>query len=646
MGVEVAEMAQVPVETVTEVHKSKENEKLDQGPGNTEPLTFGTHIEEPVKGEDNNVSKANLPQDAVDEWPAAMQVHSFWLVRYRTYDDPKIKAKIDQADKEIQKRNKARSQILDELKIKRADRAEILTQLKVLKSEGRQVKSLMDEKKKELEPLQQALGKLRPSNNGGRSGGICSSEEELNDLIHSLQYHIQHESIPLSEEKQILREIKQLEGTREKVVANDAVKAKIQESLGQKDVIQDQVKLMGVDLDGVKKERQALLSKITPLEGKVKALEEDIRALQEDLQTVTEMRDKAFASIQELRKKRDEGVTRTETWHICLSVHMLAFAQELIYVSTQRWCKHAGFIQEAFNEFTPIFQNANFYQSRQVLTKARELAVKKDVKALQEFSEAQVEKFMSLWNSNKAVRDDYEKRILPSLDSRQLSRDGRIRNPDEKPLVLVETPAPEPETVTKANVKRAKEDAKSTPKQDALPAQKLQKEAGGKATESKPPVEKTETVDREISVPEKPSPVKEVDEAKLKEIKREEEIAKAKQAMERKKRLAEKAAEREKKAKKKAAASGPGADEDSADAVTEPEEQEKADVNEEAPVLAKSKVHKEKTMKHRTRSRGPESLPKAILKRKKSTNYWVWAAPAAVAVLLVLAAVVYYYYLQ
>lgn len=65
----------------------------------------------------------------------------------------------------------------------------------------------------------------------------------------------------------------------------------------------------------------------------------------------------------------------------------------------------------------------------------------------------------------------------------------------------------------------------------------------------------------------------------------------------------------------------------------------------EAPGPAKSKVHKENTMKHRTRPRGPESLPKAILKRKKSTNYWVWAAPAAVAVLLVLA-LVYYYHLQ
>ncbi|XP_044473579.1 proton pump-interactor 1-like [Mangifera indica] len=613
MGVEVAEMAQVPVETITEVHKSKENGKLVQGPGNKEPLNFGSHVEEPVEGEENNASKASSSRDAVEEWPTPVQVHSFWLVRYRTYDDPKIKAKIDQADKEIQKRNKARSKIFDELKIKRADRSELLDQLKVLRSEGRQVKSIMDEKKKELEPLQQALGKLRPSNNSGRSGGICSSEEELNDLIHSLQYCIQHESIPLSEEKQLLREIKQLEGTREKVVANDAIKAKIQESLGQKDVIQDQVKLIGVDLDGVKKERQALLSKITPLEGKVKAIEEDIKALQEELQTVTEMRDKAFASIQELRKMRDE-------------------------------------------------RNANFYQSRQVLTKARELAVKKDVKALKEFTEAEVENFMSLWNNKKAVRDDYEKRILTSLDNRQLSRDGRIRNPDEKPLVVVENPAPEPETVTKANVKQPKEEAKSTPKHDALPTQKVQKEAAGKATESKPPVEKIET--GEIFVPKKPTPVEEVDEAKLKEMKREEEIAKAKQAMERKKKLAEKAAakatiraqkeaekklkEREKKAKKKAAASGPGVNEESAEAITEAEE-ENADVNEEgsveAPVPAKAKVYKDNKIRHRTRPRGTESLPKAILKRRKATNYWVWAVPAAVAVLLALV-LIYYYYLQ
>lgn len=52
--------------------------------------------------------------------------------------------------------------------------------------------------------------------------------------INSLHYRIQHESIPFAEEKQILREIKQLEGTREKVIANAAMRAKVQDSMGQK----------------------------------------------------------------------------------------------------------------------------------------------------------------------------------------------------------------------------------------------------------------------------------------------------------------------------------------------------------------------------------------------------------------------------
>lgn len=61
--------------------------------------------------------------------------------------------------------------------------------------------------------------------------------------IHSLQYCIQHESNTLAEEKQLLKEIKQLEASREKVIANAALRAKIQESFGQRDTIQDQVKV-------------------------------------------------------------------------------------------------------------------------------------------------------------------------------------------------------------------------------------------------------------------------------------------------------------------------------------------------------------------------------------------------------------------
>ncbi|XP_062168827.1 proton pump-interactor 1-like isoform X2 [Alnus glutinosa] len=622
MAIEVDgfEMVQGPMETVTEgdttILHEKENGKLDQGPGLNEPIKFGSHGDEPIKGEGNNVSVANFPKDAVDEWPAPKQIHSFYFVRCRPYDDPKIKVKLDQADKEIQRKNQARFQITEALKAKRSDRAELISQIRALKDDNRQFRTIFDEKRKEMEPLQQALGKLRYSNSAGRGSGICSSEEELNDLIQSFQYRIQHESIPLSEEKQIIREIKQLEGTREKVIANAAMRAKIQDSLGQKEAIQDQVKLIGGDLDGVRKEKQAVQGKIKQLDEALKAIDNEINSLSEELKAVTQKRDKAYESIQQLRKQRDEG-------------------------------------------------NAYFYQSRTVLNKARELAAKKDIKALEELSHTEVGNFVSHWSSDKAFRDDYEKRILPSLDSRQLSRDGRMRNPDEKPLVVLEeTTSSETETAAKASVKQLKEDSKS-PSQDTLPIQKAQKEAKNVATDSKSSVEHIKVEDKEISGLEKPqkdTPVKdnEVDAAKLKEMKREEEIAKAKQAMERKKKLAEKAAakaairvqkeaekklkEREKKAKKKASASGPASDpEEPAEEVSDAAEPEKTDESVEAPVPAKERVQKGNTIKHRNRSKGPDSVPKVILKRKKSTNYWVWAAPAAVLVLLFL--VLGYYYL-
>ncbi|XP_039030212.1 proton pump-interactor 1-like [Hibiscus syriacus] len=623
MGVEVvgSEMVKVSVDNATEVDESllhdKENGKLDKDRVHSEPIEVGSDAEEPNKGEEKNVSDANFPSDAVADWPAPKQIHYFYFVRYRPFDDPKIKAKTDQVDKEMQKLNKLRFQLIDELKSYKSDRAELLSQVKALNVDFEQFKTMLGEKKKEMEPLQQALGKLRNNNNGGGRGGMCSSEEELNDLIYSLQYRIQHESIPLSEEKQLLREIKQLEGTRDKVIANAAMRTKIQESLGQKEDIQDQVKLMGNDLDGVRKEQNAIWSKKKQIKEKVNAIESKIEALQEELNTVIQKRNKAYETMQQLWKQRDEA-------------------------------------------------NAHFYQSRSLLNKAKELAAKKDIKGLEELSTVEVEKFMALWSSKKAVRDDYEKRVLLSLDQRQLSRDGRIRNPDEKPLVVQVAPVPSaPETIPKPSVRQPKEEAKPSPEPDTKP-KKGKKDADIKLVESKSSPKNDAVAEKEISgsgnlqkEAEKKSAEKEIDAAKLKEMKREEEIAKAKQAMERKKKKAEEKAakaairaqkeaekklkDREKKAKNKAAACANT--EEPTEAVVEapePEKDENADAAVPASVVGKDKVQKENTIRYRNRTKGRDSLPRPILKRKKSTNYWMWAAPAALVV-LVLIALGYYY---
>ncbi|XP_048617629.1 proton pump-interactor 1-like [Brassica napus] len=143
-------------------------------------------------------------------------------------------------------------------------------------------------------------------------------------------------------------------------------------------------------------------------------------------------------------------------------------------------------------------------------------------------------------------------------------------------------------------------------------------------------------------------------------MRKQEEIAKAKLAMEKKKKLAEKAAakaairaqkeaekkeqkEREKAAKKKTG--GSNAYEAISEEVPEASEAEKEEI--EAPVEEKpkkeKKVLKEKPIRNRIRNRGgPETLPRPMLKRKKQTNYMVWAAPAAVVVLMLLDLGYYY----
>ncbi|KAK9077883.1 hypothetical protein SSX86_006221 [Deinandra increscens subsp. villosa] len=567
------------------------------------------HVSESV-----NVEKApetSFPKDAVDEWPEAKKFHSVYFVKYRSVEDQILKAKLEQADKELRKLNLARDPITEKLRAKRNERAQVIGQLKALVEEKNHFRTIMDGKRKEIEPLQQALGKLRGPSNANRDnrGFICSSEEELNGVIKSMQYRIQHESITLNEEKQIIREIKQLEGTRDKVIANAAMRAEVQKSVGEKDAIQDQVKSIGVDLDGVRKDQQAIKAKLKTLEDEKEAINSVIVSLEEELHLVMEKRDKVYDKIRELRNKREEG-------------------------------------------------NTCFYQNRSLLNDARRLAASKDVNALIELSTSEVEKFTSEWNSSKAFREDYEKRIMQSLDIRQLSKDGRMRNPGEKPLISQESPTPVPvetEVVAKPKAKQQKE----TPAPSPPPVVSIEKEIPKEAKKSKNEKVVEEEEEEVFGLEKKPVKTEVVDELKLKEMKREEEIAKAKQALERKKKLADKAAlkakkkaekeaekklkDREKKEKKKMQASMPAAVEAAEEATVE--EPAEDPVEEKETVKAPTKTRESIRVRGRSsKGKGAESFSKVILKRKKSNNYMYYYAAGAAAIVVALLAVGYHIY--
>lgn len=65
------------------------------------------------------------------------------------------------------------------------ERAQIRTQIHTLSVENKNFRSVLDEKRKEMEPLQQALGKLRGSSGVRERGSdhICTSESELNAVV-------------------------------------------------------------------------------------------------------------------------------------------------------------------------------------------------------------------------------------------------------------------------------------------------------------------------------------------------------------------------------------------------------------------------------------------------------------------------------
>ncbi|KAG8047211.1 hypothetical protein GUJ93_ZPchr0008g12647 [Zizania palustris] len=601
----------------------QDKESRDTAKERGEAAVFG--LENTVTAPNGATSSVDLapPKDAVDEWPEPKQTHMFFFVKVRSYEDPNLKVKLEQADKECQKKIQARSQIVEVLRTKMTERSNIISELKPLTTENKQYNEVVSGKLKEMEPLQKSLGKFRNENNAMRAqgAGLCSSIEELDQLIKSLNDRICHESIPFDEEKRLVREIKQLNGTRSKVIENAAKRTQMQDTVVERDTIQGQVKQIGVGIDEVKKERQAVRDKIKVLEDQLHAVDAEIAALQDDLTAATVRKDKAFDSLNELRKIRDH-------------------------------------------------KNASFHQYRTISNSARDLSAKGEVEALQQLSQNEVEKFMAQWCSSKPFREDYEKKILVSLNSRQLSRDGRMRNPDEKPIVFDTQPAAPLAELEPAPLKKPVKQVKEAPapQADIIPKDEIQVKEAAKTAKAKPSPEIDDLLDVYDTEPpkEKPNP-NVVDEAKLKEMKRQREIEKNKLALERKRKQAEKQAmkvaaraereaekklkEKEKKAKKKGALGGGSDAEEAAESDAKSDEAVEAEVKEEV-LTARAPVKKEQKNNAKYRGKVMKTkapLPKVVLKRKKSQSYWSWGAPmaafAAVAMVLLGVLVYYQYYL-
>ncbi|KAK9143589.1 hypothetical protein Syun_012989 [Stephania yunnanensis] len=269
----------------------------------------------------------------VDEDPSmdpqkSKQIQSFYFPKYPIFKDPELELKVKEAEKLVEERNEARLEIESKISFK---------------------------------------------------------------AILSLRYRLRSESDGVEsfdDERLLLREIKQLEGSRSKVKAIAARREKILALEGQNGFVQ--YELLEEQQRDAKEKKHKLARKIKLMKEQHKAIERELKSLKKELAFADRKRGEAYEGLAELRRLSDE-------------------------------------------------QNACHYKNRLLLRDARALAAKKDIASLEELSNEEVEKFMSHWNSNKTFRDDYLSRNLPSDIDTNLDRDGKADNPTTRAVLGDET---------------------------------------------------------------------------------------------------------------------------------------------------------------------------------------------------------------
>eukprot|EP00250_Pteridium_aquilinum_P001829 c12036_g1_i1 orf=279-2333(-) len=565
----------------------------------------------------------------VSPQPWSTSRRTVYLIRIPRSVDEKLRNEIKLAEAKVEQTIKKRDVHKAALQAKKNSKIELLEKLRPIRDKERSCRDALQGKRMELEPFSVALNKFRSAQSRGQD--ICSSEEELNEKIAEIHFRIQHESIPLKEEKQLLRYVKQLEATRHQVCANSVMQAELMENLGPKEDIQDQAKFLRQDLDSIRKEHRLARAEYDSMDREINKLNEAIEELRQQYEKANVAQQDAYVVLREL--KRQENL-----------------------------------------------MNDPFYQNRRDVQVVRELASQKKVKEVDDICTKQVEDFFVMWNNDSKFRADYVKSNERSTVRRLETLDGRALGPNEKPPVVVDSDALLPtsrdtksalvaETMATGPIRVAKLSSgvvgpelsngvlvKETKPGKNLPVHVKDEEAGDTGY----------TKSRQIDVSEDSADL-ESQAAERKEKLRQEQIAKAKEAEERKKKRSaqlesralararkeadRKEKEREKKAQKKVAAGGlsSGADQttlneesDLSEAKLEEAITESAVPEEGSKTAANSSNKDRKGAVSRRKLPGKEIKQSKVLLSKRSSKKAAWPIPiwaiASLAALVLLVA--------
>jgi len=195
----------------------------------------------------------------------------------------------------------------ESLNVHKVDRDAIRENVRTARDALKRCKDAFDAKNAEVKPLRDAL----------QAGGQASrklreeyadlearSESELDTKLASLKNRIEHESIPLSEEKKIITTIKKLEAQRPRIKEFQATAGVVSKGRADVDNLRAELKEHDAELSVLRKEKdtqQAILTKFREQESEA---DSKVEAAMAERRKVKELQDAAFTRMNEARKSQ------------------------------------------------------------------------------------------------------------------------------------------------------------------------------------------------------------------------------------------------------------------------------------------------------------------------------------------------------
>ncbi|XP_056159364.1 stress response protein NST1 isoform X2 [Syzygium oleosum] len=545
------------------------------------------------------------------------------LVKIPRYDDENLKQQINEAQLQVTEKTQSRDAIQAEIQIIKAACKEHSDKIEVALSEENAARELFKSKREEIESVQSVINKVK--------NAITVGDYDVR--IQNMEQKIQHETLPLKEEKQLIRDIKQLKYSREQLTNDMGGLDELKLALDRREQTEERLKSLRREAD-LLRENVLKAEAVTKSAKRIYSNERDrLRELQGRFRDADKIRQEAYIHLKNLRKQSSE-------------------------------------------------KNKFFWKYKDDVKMSIDLASRGDREALSRFCIDQVETFMELWNRSSDFREEYLKCNAPRTLRRLGTADGRSLGPNEAmpaiPTAVNQTavkdksmsalPSIEQEKVPVVVEARPAADDKLSVKEVEQKKQKAKNKSSAKPVaqvEDLVTVSSRDVVNVEMEEPKlskeeeelakKAEELRKAEEAAvLMEQRRLEEKAKAKEALERKKRSAERALaravskaqkeaeqkekEREKKAKKKERKKAGGAIATPSDAGIEGEA---ASETAEAPADFDTKDKPAVTVKrsqkplHFVKQTKVKPIPPTLRNRsKRKMQPWMWAV---LAVLLVFA---------